>query len=54
MADTSSGTVAERKRHSFLVDFVIRLVREKPLGTVGGVIVLAMLLAGLFADLLAP
>jgi len=37
-----------------LADFFIRLVREKPLGSVGGVIVLLMLLTAIFADLLAP
>ena len=46
--------IAGPKRHSFLVDLVIRLVKEKPLGTVGGVIVLVMLLAGIFADFVAP
>lgn len=30
--------IAEPKRHSFLVNLFIRLVKEKPLGTVGGVI----------------
>ncbi|MBA7471830.1 Glutathione transport system permease protein GsiD [subsurface metagenome] len=54
VADSSSGKAAERKRHSFFVDFFIRLVREKPLGTVGGVIVLLLLLTGIFADFLAP
>jgi len=44
----------ERKRHSLLVDVVIRLVKEKPLGTVGGVIVLVLFLVGIFADFLAP
>jgi len=34
--------IAEPKRHSLLVNLVIRLVKEKPLGTVGGVIFLAM------------
>ena len=52
--DTLTRAEQEPKRHSLLVGSLIRLVREKPLGTVGGVIVLAMLLAGLFADLLAP
>ncbi len=51
MADS---LVVERKRHSFLVDFVIRLVKEKPLGTVGAVITLILLLTGIFADFLAP
>jgi len=54
MADSSSGRVAERKRHSYLVDAGIRLVKEKPLGTVGAVITLLLLLTGIFADFLAP
>ncbi len=54
MADSSSEIVAESKRHSLLVDFMIRLVREKPLGTVGLVITLLLLFAGIFADFLAP
>ncbi|GAH59403.1 unnamed protein product, partial [marine sediment metagenome] len=45
---------AEPKRHSLLVDLIIRLVREKPLGTVGAVITLLLLLTGIFADFLAP
>jgi peptide/nickel transport system permease protein len=49
-----SRRAAETKRHSWLVGFVIRLVREKPLGTVGGVITLLLLLTGVFADFLAP
>ncbi len=47
-------TEAEPKRHSLLVDLVIRLVKEKPLGTVGGVVTLALLLTGIFADFIAP
>ena len=54
MADTSSEMIEERKRHSFFVDFWIRLVKEKPLGLVGGIITLLLLLAGIFADFLAP
>ncbi len=46
--------VVERKRHSLLVDVVIRLVREKPLGTIGGIIVLLLFLTGIFADFIAP
>jgi len=37
-----------------VTDFFIRLVQEKPLGTVGGIIVLILLLTGIFADQLAP
>ena len=51
MVDSSSGRVAETKRHFWLVDFLIRLVKEKPLGTVGGIITLLLLLTGIFADL---
>ena len=54
MTDSSLGKVAERKRHSWLVSFLIRLIREKPLGTVGGIITLLLLLVGISADLLAP
>jgi len=46
--------VAERKRHNPLVDFLVRLVREKPLGTAGGVITLLLLLTGILANFLAP
>jgi len=54
VADSSSGGVTERKRRSFLVDFFSRLVKEKPLGTVGAVITLVLLFTGIFADFLAP
>ncbi len=52
--DTSSEMIAERKRHFWLVGFLIRLVKEKPLGTVGAIITLLLLLTGIFADFLAP
>ncbi|MFC1943450.1 ABC transporter permease [Chloroflexota bacterium] len=52
--ESSQAAVKEKKRHSLLVDLFIRLVKEKPLGTVGGVIVLLVLFAGIFADVLAP
>ena len=54
MADSSSERIAERKRHSPLVSFLIRLVKEKPLGTVGLVITLLLLFVGIFADFIAP
>jgi len=52
--DTSSEMVAEPKRRSFLVGFLIRLAKEKPLGMAGGIITLLLLLTGIFADFLAP
>ena len=61
MVDSSSGRVAEpgttqgeRKRLSGLVNFFIRLVKEKPLGTIGAVVTLVLLLTGIFADFIAP
>lgn len=44
----------EGKTYPFLIDLLIRLVRQKPLGTTGGVIVLALMVVGIFADLIAP
>ncbi|UCH42173.1 MAG: peptide ABC transporter permease, partial [Dehalococcoidales bacterium] len=43
-----------RKKRPLLIDLLVRLVREKPLGTVGAIIVLLLLLTGIFANFLAP
>ena len=43
-----------KMRHSLFVDFWIKLVMKKPLGMVGGIITLLLLLTGIFADFLAP
>ncbi|WP_420391244.1 ABC transporter permease [Acuticoccus sp.] len=45
---------AHEARRSPVVEFVVRLVREKPLGAVGAALFLVMLLAGVFADVIAP
>ncbi len=42
-----------RERPAF-VTFTLRLIREKPLGAVGGVIFVLFLFFGLFAELLIP
>ena len=42
------------KRRNRLADFFIRLVREKPLGTVSGIIILILIFVAVFADVLAP
>jgi peptide/nickel transport system permease protein len=44
----------EEKRHGLVADVFIRLVKEKPLGLIGGIIVLALFLIGIFANFLAP
>jgi len=55
MSDTTDIlSEVEPKKHSLLVDLIIRLVREKPLGTIGGVVVLIMFFTGIFANVLAP
>ncbi len=45
---------AERKRRNAWAEFFTRLVKEKPLGTVGLVIVVILCLVAIFADVLAP
>jgi peptide/nickel transport system permease protein len=37
-----------------VADFFVRLVKEKPLGTVGAIIVLVLFISGIFASLIAP
>lgn len=45
--------VVERRRNPF-TDFVTRLVRTKPLGTISAVIVLVFFFVGVFANFIAP
>jgi len=52
--EAASADQTEPKRHSGLTQFFKRLVREQPMGTIGGVIVLLMLFTAIFADLIAP
>lgn len=52
--DLYAGALSKRKRRSFLADVIVRLIKEKPLGTVGAVIVLILLFVGIFANWLAP
>ena len=48
------SAVIAPKRRSRLADFFIRLVREKPLGTISGIIILILIFVAIFADVLAP
>ena len=48
------SAVIAPKRRSRLADFFIRLVKEKPLGTVCGIVILIMIVMAIFADVLAP
>ena len=45
---------SEPKRLGWFADFLIRLWREKPLGTACGMIVLLFIVVAFFADVLAP
>ncbi|MBN2077284.1 MAG: ABC transporter permease [Dehalococcoidales bacterium] len=51
--ETLDGTVLP-KRYHFLINILRRLIKEKPMGIFGGIIVLVLLLCGIFADILAP
>ena len=42
------------KRHSRLYGLLVRLIKEKPLGTFGAAIFLLLLIIGIFANFLAP
>ncbi len=52
--DTLIRSAAEPKGRSFWGDLIMRLLKEKPLGTVGAVIVLVLFFTGIFCEFLAP
>ena len=52
--DEAKARRALSRERSPLVDVLVRLVKEKPIGLIGGVIVVLLLLVGLLADLIAP
>jgi peptide/nickel transport system permease protein len=54
LVDNTYGQIAERKSRSSALNFLKRLVKEKPLGTVGAIITLLLLLIGIFASFIAP
>ena len=53
MAEKTAKNTTEKKR-SGAMDFAVRLIREKPMGLIGGIITILLLLTGIFAPLLAP
>jgi peptide/nickel transport system permease protein len=53
-ADEPEEEAPLRKSRGMLADMFVRLVHEKPLGLAGGIIVLLLLFAGIFANWLAP
>ncbi len=53
-AESYAGTTGGEKRRHFLIVLPRRLLREKPLGTVGAIIVLILFVVGISAQWLAP
>jgi peptide/nickel transport system permease protein len=52
---TFAAAVRKEKKHlPFILEVFVRLVKEKPLGTIGGFIVIVLFLVGILADWLAP
>jgi peptide/nickel transport system permease protein len=51
---TIAQPLTRRRRAGPAWHFVGRLLREKPLGAIGGMVFLAFLFCGIFADVLAP
>ena len=54
MVDIALEKTIEKKKHSKFIELVIRMWREKPLGTMGAVITLILLVVAIFAPLIAP
>ena len=48
------SAVSDPKRRSRLAEFFIRLVKEKPLGTASGIIILILIFVAIFANALMP
>ena len=46
--------MSESKRRGRFADFFIRLLKEKPLGSFCGMIILLLIFVALFADVLTP
>ena len=49
-----ASTANEPKRRIGLTNFLIRLVREKPLGAASAIVILILIVVGILADVLAP
>jgi peptide/nickel transport system permease protein len=54
MLNKPSERINKAQKHSKPIEALIRLVKEKPMGAIGGVITLLLLLTGIFATYLAP
>ena len=50
----ATASVINEGRRSPLVDFFVRLVKTKPFGTAGGLVILVLIFIAIFADIIAP
>lgn len=53
-ADTVRQEAATGRRRNRFVEFMSRLVRERPLGAIGAAICVVLIFTGVFADVIAP
>jgi len=53
-AGIEESSLGQEKRKGFLADFFTRLVKEKPLGMAGGIVVLILIVTAIFAPVMAP
>ena len=51
LTPAAAGAATKKKPRSFLIDLIIRLFKEKPLGAFGLIIIVVLLICGIFADL---
>ena len=54
MSEGATGAVREARRRSRTADFVVKMVKTKPLGTACAGVVLLFVLSAIFADVIAP
>jgi peptide/nickel transport system permease protein len=53
-AESVSVIASGEKKRFRVIEFLVRMVREKPLGTVGLVLVVCLFFTGIFSDMIAP
>ena len=54
MSDVTNEAVRGVRRRSGVIDFAVKMVKTKPLGTACAVVVLLFILSGVFAEVIAP
>lgn len=54
IASAESTEMETGKRRSLWAELFTRIIKEKPLGVLGGILVLIVMLAAVFADVIAP